>query len=421
MRKLRIIYALFALLAVSCGRDELVENEVRRPVVPGKQSSVIIEGEDGDGQGVTTRAGSRVEFTGGYATGAGLYDGEDDATVAAVPYSGYQLVSFTGGPVGGSSSQFSGKNQYSFNIQLRDWKFTVSFKKEYTVTVSAGTGGTVSGGGKVLDGSSCTVTARANSGYSFDGWYEGSSKVSSSASYTFTVSSNRTLTAKFTTTSPLFYVKFTDEQFDERGGVDAGTLQIMGEGEAERHTSTSNTLIYALYDDGGHYPNLYIEKNSNYEFVGWYYDGSLLSSSLELSDMDLYVANITKGATILAAFKKVSGGGKYTITLHADHYDNGSWVGTVGNYVGFSSDDINHKTISKEFEYGTRVTVYGLGRNGNDDSDWQNASWWYYVNGFYTAGGTKLIGFDFNHVSASYTFTVTKNMDIYADFVYYKR
>lgn len=109
MRKLRIIYALFALLAVSCGRDELVENEVRRPVVPGKQSSVIIEGEDGDGQGVTTRAGSRVEFTGGYATGAGLYDGEDDATVAAVPYSGYQLVSFTGGPVGGSSSQFSGK------------------------------------------------------------------------------------------------------------------------------------------------------------------------------------------------------------------------------------------------------------------------------------------------------------------------
>ena len=193
MRKLRIIYALFALLAVSCGRDELVENEVQRPVVPGKQSSVIIEGEDGDGQGVTTRAGSRVEFTGGYAMGAGLYDGEDDATVAAVPYSGYQLVSFTGGPVGGSSSQFSGKNQYSFNIQLRDWKFTVSFKKEYTVTVSAGTGGTVSGGGKVLDGSSCTVTARANSGYSFDGWYEGSSKVSSSASYTFTVSSNRTL------------------------------------------------------------------------------------------------------------------------------------------------------------------------------------------------------------------------------------
>ena len=187
MRKLRIIYALFALLAISCGRDELVENEVQRPIVPGKQSSVIIEGEDGDGRGATTRAGSRVEFTGGYATGAGLYDGDARASVTAVPYSGYQLASFTGGPVGGNTNQFSGSNQYNFDIDKQDWKFTVSFKKEYTVTVSAGTGGTV------LDGSSCTVTARANSGYSFDGWYEGSSKVSSSASYTFTVSSNRTL------------------------------------------------------------------------------------------------------------------------------------------------------------------------------------------------------------------------------------
>ena len=129
----------------------------------------------------------------GYATGAGLYDGDARASVTAVPYSGYQLASFTGGPVGGNTNQFSGSNQYNFDIDKQDWKFTVSFKKEYTVTVSAGTGGTVSGGGKVLDGSSCTVTARANSGYSFDGWYEGSSKVSSSASYTFTVSSNRTL------------------------------------------------------------------------------------------------------------------------------------------------------------------------------------------------------------------------------------
>ncbi|MCB7406745.1 InlB B-repeat-containing protein, partial [Bacteroides uniformis] len=71
------------------------------------------------------------------------------------------------------------------------------------------------------DGSSCTVTASANSGYSFDGWYEGSSKVSSSSSYTFTVSSNRTLTARFTATapsSPILTVSIVDENLDERGG-----------------------------------------------------------------------------------------------------------------------------------------------------------------------------------------------------------
>lgn len=193
MKKFNLICVTLALLAVSCGRNELVEDEVLRPDVPGKQSSVTIESEDEEEQQATTRAG-RVEFTGGYATGAGLYNGTDRATVTAVPYSGYQLISFKGGPVGGSSSQFSGKNQYGFDIDNQDWKFSVSFKKEYKITVSAGTGGKASGGGTVVDGSSCTVTATANSGYSFDGWYEGSTKVSSSASYTFTVSSNRTLT-----------------------------------------------------------------------------------------------------------------------------------------------------------------------------------------------------------------------------------
>ena len=190
MKKLNLISLLLVLLIVSCGKEELIEKEVQRPVVPGKQSSVVITG---DSLLPDTRATSgRVEFVGGYATGAGLYDGEATAQVQAVPYSGYQLTSFTGGPVDGGSNQFSGSNKYSFKIQKRDWKFSVTFKKEYTISVSASAGGTVSGGGTILEGTSCTVTARANSGYLFDGWYVESSKVSSSASYTFTVSSNRT-------------------------------------------------------------------------------------------------------------------------------------------------------------------------------------------------------------------------------------
>lgn len=189
MKKLSLFCVTMALLAVSCGRNELVENEVQRPVVPGKQSSITIGGDSM----ITTRAtDGRVEFAGGYATGGGLYSGEADAVVAAIPYSGYQLASFTGGPVDGNSNQFGGKSQYSFNIASQDWKFSVSFKKEFAIAVSAGTGGTVSGGGTVVEGSSCTVVATPNANYNFDGWYEGSAKVSSSASYTFTVSSNRT-------------------------------------------------------------------------------------------------------------------------------------------------------------------------------------------------------------------------------------
>jgi len=177
------------LLAVGC-ESEVNDQKTERPVIKDGQASITIMGDSM----ITTRStNGRVEFAGGYATGAGLYDGDADAVVEAVPYSGYQLVNFTGGPTDGSSNQFSGDNRYSFNIQRKDWKFSVSFKKEYTIAVSAGTGGSASGGGTVLEGESYTVNASAYSGYSFEGWYEGGTKVSSSASYTFTVSSNRTL------------------------------------------------------------------------------------------------------------------------------------------------------------------------------------------------------------------------------------
>lgn len=189
MKKFSLFTLLASMLLVVGCESEMLDQEVKKPVIKDGQASITIMGDSM----ITTRStNGRVEFAGGYATGAGLYDGDADAVVEAVPYSGYQLVNFTGGPTNGSSNQFSGDNRYSFNIQRKDWQFNVSFKKEYTIAVSAGTGGSASGGGAVLEGENCTVNASVYSGYSFDGWYEEGSKVSSSASYTFTVSSNRT-------------------------------------------------------------------------------------------------------------------------------------------------------------------------------------------------------------------------------------
>ena len=60
-----------------------------------------------------------------------------------------------------------------------------------------GAGGTVSGGGTFTAGSSQTVTAAASNGYAFANWTENGTVVSASASYTFTLSANRTLVAHF--------------------------------------------------------------------------------------------------------------------------------------------------------------------------------------------------------------------------------
>jgi hypothetical protein len=126
-----------------------------------------------------------------------LYDGDARAIVAAVPYAGYRLISFTGGPVNGNPSQFSGSDTYGFPIDRQDWQFSVSFRQEFTITVGAEGGGAASGTGTYVDGESCTVTAVPEEGKILDGWYENGTKVSSDLNYTFTVSSNRTLTAKF--------------------------------------------------------------------------------------------------------------------------------------------------------------------------------------------------------------------------------
>lgn len=58
-------------------------------------------------------------------------------------------------------------------------------------------GGTVTGGGTYSQGASCTVSATANTGYTFTNWTENGNVVSSNASYTFTVEGNRDLVAHF--------------------------------------------------------------------------------------------------------------------------------------------------------------------------------------------------------------------------------
>jgi len=65
--------------------------------------------------------------------------------------------------------------------------------KQYTLTASAGDGGTVSGGGTFASGTQVSLTATPSSGYSFSGWSNGST----TNPLTVTLNSNTTITANF--------------------------------------------------------------------------------------------------------------------------------------------------------------------------------------------------------------------------------
>lgn len=68
---------------------------------------------------------------------------------------------------------------------------------QITVSADPADGGTVSGGGRKTLGSSVTVVATPEEDYEFNGWYNGATRVSQDASYTFAASAPVSLVAKF--------------------------------------------------------------------------------------------------------------------------------------------------------------------------------------------------------------------------------
>lgn len=189
MKTLKKLLWLAAVLLciVSCSKEEVTEKVIEVP-----EGKVLVETEivvDGVVQ-TNTRASSEA----GYTTGDGLYDKTDRVTVAAVANDGYELTSF----YDKKDPTTNLGSSYTFDV-LEPRTFKAAFARKYTITVSASptAGGTVSGGGTYRSGKPCTLTATPNAGYVFDGWYEGNTKLSSNTSYSFTVSSNRTITGKF--------------------------------------------------------------------------------------------------------------------------------------------------------------------------------------------------------------------------------
>ena len=67
----------------------------------------------------------------------------------------------------------------------------------YTITVTAGSGGTVSGSGEYSEGTEVTVTATPATGYHFVNWTENGTEVSTEATFTFNATVDRNLIAIF--------------------------------------------------------------------------------------------------------------------------------------------------------------------------------------------------------------------------------
>lgn len=136
---------------------------------------------------------------GGSIAGGGIAEAGSTVSLTPTPATGYVFTSWMEG------TKSLGTNQpLTLTVSSNRW-ITALFSKVYTVAASASplAAGTVSGAGSYPGGSPVTVVATAKPGYSFVSWVDRGVAVSTSPSYTFLASTNRTLTATFLPGSPI--------------------------------------------------------------------------------------------------------------------------------------------------------------------------------------------------------------------------
>ena len=130
----------------------------------------------------------------GVAIGTYYRDTSQTITAKAAP-TGYSFVGWYEG-----SNLISSSLQVSVTMSANRTLVARYQIKSYVVNAISDdtTKGTVSPTGQTIEhGKNATVTASRKTGYKFDGWYNGTTKVSSSATYTFAPTANITLTAKW--------------------------------------------------------------------------------------------------------------------------------------------------------------------------------------------------------------------------------
>ena len=145
----------------------------------------------------------------------------------------------------------------------------------YTISVSwqPEEGGTATGGGRIAEGDTCTLTATANEGYRFVNWTEGegNSVADTAAIFSFVVTADRALVANFTS-QEYTIIAIADPT---EGGV------VEGWGG---YNSGDECTLTAIANEG-------------YEFVNWTKDDEVVSDEPD------YPFTVTESATYVAHFQ----------------------------------------------------------------------------------------------------------------------
>jgi hypothetical protein len=355
---------------------------------------------------------------GGSTSGGGTYTNGSLVTVIATPNSGYAFINWTE-----NGNAVSTSPSYSFIVSANR-NLVANFSQQatqYTITAAANpiNAGFTTGGGTYNAGSQATVLATANSGWTFVNWTEYGSQVSSNPSYTFTVTSNRSLVANFT--QGIIYTISTSSNPVAGGSTSGGGTYASG---------TQVTVIAS--------------PNNGYDFINWTENGNVVSTN------SAYGFTVTGNRTLVANFGQQ--GVQYLITASANPANGGYTAGggsyNAGTQVLLIATANSGWAFVNWTEFGSQVSsspTYTFTANANRDLV-ANFVLQFIINavaspsnaGYTTGGGTYTAGQTANvqatanpgwafyrwsengntvSTSASYSFIATSNRSLTAAFL----
>ena len=186
----------------------------------------------------TQYALSLTAGTGGSVSGGGTYDTGSSVDITATPDSGYTFTSWSDG-----STDATRTVTVSSATSL-----TASFSViQYALSLTAGTGGSVSGGGTYDTGSSVDITATPDSGYTFTSWSDGSTD----ATRTVTVSSATSLTASFSAVVAGGFSACSDTAANDFGGTTT-VAYTPGSAQPDLYEDSDGSIwLFATYINAG--------------------------------------------------------------------------------------------------------------------------------------------------------------------------
>ena len=352
---------------------------------------------------------------GGMVSGGGQYQYGQQCTVHATASDDYVFTNWTE-----NGNVVSTEAHFTFTV-TGNRTLVAHFNRVYTIKVLADPeeGGEVSGNGTYQHGQSCTVIATSTEGYRFVRWTENDVEISTDPNYTFTVTSNRILVAKFEELPPnTYYINVSPNP--PSGGT------VTGGGSFPADTTIT---VRAIVNEG-------------YRFTNWTENGNIVSNNAD------YTFTVTGNRNLIANFTQqqynievsaypadggdVSGGGTFyhgeSHTVHAsanqgftftNWTENDSVVSTLADYhflvernrtlvANFEKQGINIEVSANPEEGGTvsggGVYVYGINctvqATPNDGFEFEN----------WTENGLVV------YTERRYTFLVENDRNLVANF-----